>query len=221
MGHHGHHGAALGDEPSARRVIHSESVYTGRIWDVVQDTFELSDGAEPLVRDYIDHPGAVAILVMDEEDRVLLVRQYRHPVGMALWEIPAGLLDIAGEDPLDAAARELAEEADLRAGRWAVLAEIFNTPGSSSEALRIYLARDPQAVPEHERFERTEEEAEMQWAWVPLQEAVQAVLAGRIHNVSAVAGVLAAAAARANGFSDLRPADTPWNAHPRFRASGG
>lgn len=218
---HGPHGVGLGDEPSPRRVLHSESVYDGRIWDVVQDTFELSAGAQPLVRDYIDHPGAVAILVLDAQDRVLLVRQYRHPVGMMLWEIPAGLLDVAGEDPRDAAARELAEEADLTAGRWDVLTEIFNSPGSSSEALRIYLAREPHDVPEHERFERTEEEAEMQWAWVPLEEAVQAVLGGRIHNPSAVAGVLAVAAARANGYADLRPADSAWTAHPRHRSADG
>lgn len=221
MTHHGPHGAGLGDEPSPRRVIHSETVYAGRIWDVVQDTFELSTGEKPLVRDYIDHPGAVAVLVLDEDDRVLLVRQYRHPVGMALWEIPAGLLDVEGEDPLDAAARELSEEADLTAGRWDVLVEIFNSPGSSSEALRIYLAREPQAVPDHELFERTEEEAEMQWQWVPLDEAVQAVLSGRVHNPSAVAGVLAASAARANGFTGLRPANDPWTAHPRLRPSDG
>lgn len=221
MDDHGRHGAALGDEPSPRRLLHSEPVYSGRIWDVVQDTFELSVGREPLVRDYIDHPGAVAVLVLDDADRVLLIRQYRHPVGMQLWEIPAGLLDVAGEDPLTAASRELAEEADLAAGRWDVLVEMFNSPGSSSEALRIYLARDLHAVPEDQLFERTEEEAEMQWAWVPLDDAAAAVLEGRIHNPSAVAGVLAAAAARDNGFAGLRPADSPWTAHPRHRPSDG
>ena len=209
------------DKTSRRRVLHSEVVYSGRIWNVLQDTFELSEGAEPLVRDYIDHPGAVAILVLDDQDRVLLVRQYRHPVGMQLWEIPAGLLDIDGEQPLHAAARELAEEADLTAGRWDVLVDMFNSPGSSSEALRVYLARDPQLVPAGQRFERTEEEAEMQWEWVPLADAVQAVLAGKIHNLSAVAGITAAAAARAQDFTGLRPADEPWTTHPRLRASGG
>lgn len=209
------------DETSRRRVLHSEAVYSGRIWNVLQDTFELSDGAEPLVRDYIDHPGAVAILVLDDQDRVLLVRQYRHPVGMQLWEIPAGLLDMEGEQPQHAAARELAEEADLTAGRWDVLVDMFNSPGSSSEALRVYLARDPQLVPADQRFERTEEEAEIQWAWVPLADAVQAVLAGNVHNLSAVAGVMAAAAARAQDFTGLRPADEPWTGHPRLRASGG
>lgn len=219
MSRHVPHGAELGDESSPRRVLHSASVYSGRIWDVVQDTFELTAGDEPLVRDYIDHPGAVAILVLDADDRVLLVRQYRHPVGMQLWEIPAGLLDVEGEDPLAAAARELSEEADLTAARWDVLVEMFNSPGSSSEALRIYLAREPDSVPGHLRFERTEEEAEMQWEWVPLDEAVRAVLEGRIHNVSAVAGVLAAASARTNGFAGLRPAESAWTAHPRFRSS--
>ncbi|MDN6330977.1 MAG: NUDIX hydrolase, partial [Micrococcaceae bacterium] len=204
-----------------RRVLHSESVYSGRIWNVLQDTFELSEGGQPLVRDYVAHPGAVAILVLDDQDRVLLVRQYRHPVGMQLWEIPAGLLDMEGELPQHAAARELAEEADLTAGRWEVLVDMFNSPGSSSEALRVYLARDPQLIPAGQRFERTEEEAEMQWEWVPLAEAGQAVLAGNIHNLSAVAGVMAAATARAQDFTGLRPADEPWTAHPRLRASGG
>jgi len=221
MAPHGRHGAALGDEPSPRRVLHSETPYSGRIWDVVQDTFELSAGTDPLVRDYIDHPGAVAVLVLDDQGRVLLVRQYRHPVGMQLWEIPAGLLDVRDEDPLDAAARELAEEADLTAGRWDVLVEMFNSPGSSSEALRIYLARQPDAIPHHERFERTEEEAEMETRWVPLDEAVHAVLEGRIHNPSAVAGLLTAAAARAHGFTGLRPADAPWTAHPHYRSTSG
>lgn len=221
MADQGHREAAPADEISRRRMLHSETVYSGRIWNVVQDTFELSDGAEPLVRDYIDHPGAVAILVLDDRDRVLLVRQYRHPVGMQLWEIPAGLLDIEGEKPQRAAARELCEEADLTAGRWDVLVDMFNSPGSSSEALRVYLARDPQEVPADQRFERTEEEAEMQWQWVPLDEAVQAVLAGSIHNLSAVAGIMAAATARSLDFNGLRPADEPWTAHPRLRAAGG
>lgn len=221
MSNRGRQGTTPVDETSRRRVLRSEAVYSGRIWNVVQDTFELSDGTEPLVRDYIDHPGAVAILVLDDQDRVLLVRQYRHPVGMQLWEIPAGLLDIEGERPQHAAARELAEEADLTAGRWDVLVDMFNSPGSSSEALRVYLARDPQLIPAGQRFERTEEEAEMQWEWVPLADAVQAVLAGDIHNLSAVAGVMAAAAARAQDFTGLRPTDEPWTAHPRLRASGG
>jgi ADP-ribose pyrophosphatase len=205
------------DALSQRRVLASESVYEGKIWDVRSDTFELSPGSEPLRREFIDHPGAVAILPMDDGGRVLLVRQYRHPVGMQLWEIPAGLLDVDGEPPLDAAARELAEEADLTASEWNVLVDFFNSPGSSSEAIRIYLARGLLDVPHHERHERTDEESEIEFAWVDLDEAARAVLEGRLHNPSAVVGILAAREASRRDFADLRPGDAPWTAHPAQR----
>ena len=205
------------DALSPRRVLASETVYTGRIWNVRSDAFELSEGSGTLHRDYIDHPGAVAILPMDDEGRVLLLRQYRHPVGMDLWEIPAGLLDVEDESNLEAAARELAEEADLAAEHWHVLADFFNSPGSSSEAIRIYLARGLREIPHHERHERTDEEAEIEFVWVELDDAVQAVLGGRLHNPSAVVGVLAADAARRNGYATLRAGDSPWPAHPAQR----
>lgn len=207
----------VSDAPSPRRLLSSEKVYEGRIWDVVSDTFQLSDSGEALTRDYIEHPGAVAILPMNDEGQVLLLKQYRHPVGMDLWEVPAGLLDVDGEGFLAAAARELIEEADLAAGTWNVLADVFNSPGSSSEAIRIYLARDLTEVPHHERHERTEEEAEIEFHWIGLDDAVASVLAGRLHNPSAVVGILAAAAARADGYAGLRPADAPWPAHPSQR----
>jgi ADP-ribose pyrophosphatase len=197
--------------------LSTEKVYEGRIWDVVSDSFQLSETGEALTRDYIDHPGAVAVLPMNDAGEVLLIRQYRHPVGMDLWEIPAGLLDVEGEDFVVGAARELAEEADLTAATWNVLADFFNSPGSSSEAIRIYLARDLTEVPHHERHERTHEEAEIEFHWISLDEAVAGVLAGRLHNPSAVVGVLAAAAARAEGFAGLRPADASWPAHPSQR----
>ena len=207
----------VSDAPSPRRLLSTEQVDKGRIWDVVSDTFTLQDAGAPLTRDYIDHPGAVAVLPMNADGPILLLRQYRHPVGMDLWEIPAGLLDIEGEDFVVGAARELAEEADIAAGTWNVLTDFFNSPGSSSEAIRIYLARDLTEIPHHERHERTDEEAEIEFHWISLDEAVASVLAGRLHNPSAVVGILAAAAARANGYADLRPADAPWPAHPSQR----
>ncbi|MGO4492802.1 NUDIX domain-containing protein [Arthrobacter sp. 2YAF22_2] len=207
----------VSDEPSPRRLLSSEKVYQGRIWDVVSDSFQLNDDGEPLVRDYIDHPGAVAVLPMNDDGEILLIKQYRHPVGMALWEIPAGLLDVEGEDFVVGAARELAEEADLVAGRWDVLSDFFNSPGSSSEAIRIYLARDLSDVPGHELHVRTDEEAEIELHWIPLDDAVRAVLEGRLHNPSAVVGILAAAAARADDFRGLRPGDALWPAHPSQR----
>ncbi|MCO4256667.1 NUDIX domain-containing protein [Pseudarthrobacter cellobiosi] len=207
----------VSDAPSPRRLLSTEKVYEGRIWDVVSDSFQLSETGESLTRDYIDHPGAVAVLPMNDAGEVLLIRQYRHPVGMDLWEIPAGLLDVEGEDFVAGAARELAEEADLAAGEWNVLVDFFNSPGSSSEAIRIYLARDLTEVPHHERHERTDEEAEIEFHWIALDDAVAAVLEGRLHNPSAVVGILAAAAAKAEGFAGLRPADAPWPAHPSQR----
>ena len=106
----------LTDRVDPRRVLASETVYEGRIWDVVSEQVELSEGGPRMTRDFITHPGAVAILALDDQDRVLLIRQYRHPVGMTQWEIPAGILDVEGEHPAKAAARELGEEADLSAG---------------------------------------------------------------------------------------------------------
>lgn len=204
---------SFADEQSPRRLIRSGIVYQGRIWNVVQDKFRLTEGAEPLVRDYIKHPGAVAVVVLDDDGKVLLLRQYRQPVRMALWEVPAGLLDVDGEDFVAAAARELAEEADLAAAEWNVLVDFFNSPGSSSEAIRIYLARGISPVPEAERHVRTHEEAEIEFQWVELEDAVRAALEGRLHNPSAVVGVLAAAAAKRDGFANLRPADAPWPEH--------
>jgi 8-oxo-dGDP phosphatase len=207
----------VSDAPSPRHLLSTEKVYEGRIWDVVSDSFQLSETGEALTRDYIDHPGAVAVLPMNDAGEVLLIRQYRHPVGMDLWEIPAGLLDVEGEEFVVGAARELAEEADLSAATWNVLADFFNSPGSSSEAIRIYLARGLTEVPHHERHERTDEEAEIEFHWIALDEAVAAVLAGRLHNPSAVVGILAAAAARTADFAGLRPGDAPWPEHPSQR----
>lgn len=207
----------VSDAPSPRRLLSRERVYNGRIWDVVSDSFKLSAEGDALVRDYIEHPGAVAVLPMNDDGEVLLIKQYRHPVGMDLWEIPAGLLDVEGEDFVVGAARELAEEADLIASDWNVLVDFFNSPGSSSEAIRIYLARGLTEVPHHELHVRTDEEAEIELHWIPLEDAVTAVLEGRLHNPSAVVGILAASAAKGEGFSGLRPGDAPWPAHPSQR----
>jgi 8-oxo-dGTP pyrophosphatase MutT (NUDIX family) len=206
--------ATFSDEQSPRRLIDTSTVYEGRVWDVVSEQFSLTADGETITRDFIRHPGAVAVLVLNDDGQVLLIRQYRHPVRMALWEIPAGLLDEEGEDFVDAAARELTEEADLTARQWHVLVDLFLSPGSSSEALRVYLARGIGDVPEADRHTRTHEEAEIELRWVDLDDAVSAALEGRIHSPSAVAAVLAARVARENGFIDLRPAMTPWPEHP-------
>ena len=211
-----HDEGPLRDEHAPRTVLKHETVYEGLVWDVVRDTVDLGEGGV-VDREYIQHTGAVAILALDEDGRVFLIEQYRHPVGMTLWELPAGLLDVEGEDPLDAAKRELAEEADLRAERWHVLADWFNSPGGMTEALRLYLARGLTPVPDAERHEREAEEKGMATRWVPLEEAREAVLGGALHNPAAVVGILAACEGRAQNWRTLRPADAPWPEHPAFR----
>lgn len=197
------------DVVAPRPVLRRELVRHGRVWDVLLDEVDLGDGAV-VTREIIDHPGAVAIVALDDDGRVLLLRQYRHPVGRELWEVPAGLLDVVGEPAQAAAARELHEEADLTAGRWDVLVDYYTTPGGSSEAVRVFLARDLADVPADERHVREDEERDMEVRWVDLDDAVATVLAGHVHNPSAVAGLLAAHAARASGWSTLRPGDVAW-----------
>ena len=210
--------ATLADEPSPRTVTDSELVMAGRVWDLRRDTVDLGDG-QTVVREYVAHPGAVAVLVIDAEERVLLVRQYRHPVGMLLWEPVAGLLDVADEPPWVGAARELVEEAGLVADRWDVLVDLENSPGGSSETIRCYLARDPRPAPGG-RPDGDGEERDMPFTWVPLDDAVAAVLEGRFTAPLTVAGVLAAYASRAGGWAWLRPADSPWPLRDHVVANG-
>jgi ADP-ribose pyrophosphatase len=199
----------IADEPASLQVRSSSTVHHGMIWDVRRDEVDLGDG-QTVTREVIDHTGAVGVVVLDARDRVLLLRQYRHPVRSYLWEPPAGLLDVPGEDPQVAAARELAEEADLVADAWHVLVDFYNSPGGSTEAFRCYLARGVREVPVGERHQREHEERNMARAWVDLSEARDLVLAGKLHNPTTVCGVLAAAAARDAGWATLRPADAPW-----------
>jgi ADP-ribose pyrophosphatase len=184
---------------------------TGRVIGVRTD--EVVNAETGFRRDVVVHPGAVGIIALDEREHVLLVRQYRHPVGHRLYEPPAGLLDVAGEDYLAAAKRELYEEGHVRARDWRVLVDGFTSPGMTTEALRIYLARGLEAVPEHERHNGIHEEADMPVAWAPLSSIVANILAGELHNPTLVMGCLAAWAARNGaGYDALRPADAPWPA---------
>lgn len=195
----------LADVVAPRPVLASRTVHQGMIWDLVRDTVDLGESGV-VDREYVRHPGAVAIIALDEADRVLLVSQYRHAVRSELWEPPAGLLDVAGEDRVEAAKRELAEEADLLAGSWWRLADYYSTPGGNDEELTVFLARDLTPVPQAERHAREAEERDLVVGWFDLDEAVSAVLAGRVRNPSAVVGLLAAAAERARGWRGLRPA---------------
>lgn len=195
---------APSDRVAARPLAGHTLIHAGKIWDIVSDVVDL--GPTQVLREYVDHPGAVAIIAIDEQDRVLLVSQYRHPVRSELWEPPAGLLDVAGEPAVVAAARELAEEADLRADTWHVLVDFYTTPGGSSERIEVFLARGLHEVPAGERHVRLDEEADMVPVWVPLDDAVDAVLGGRLRSPTAVVGLLAAARARERGWDALRPA---------------
>jgi 8-oxo-dGTP pyrophosphatase MutT (NUDIX family) len=187
--------------------------HSGRIAAVRTDTVVVpGDGVAE--RDVMAHPGAVGVIALDERDRVLVLRQYRHPVGRLLWEPPAGLLDVPGEAPLAAARRELYEEAHYRASDWRVLVDAFTTPGISDEAVRIFLARGLSAY-DGERHAGEHEEADMPLAWAPVDLLVRRVLRGDLHNPLLVMGVLALRAARDVGsLDDLRPADAPWPERP-------
>ncbi|SDZ43824.1 ADP-ribose pyrophosphatase [Micromonospora pattaloongensis] len=185
-----------------------EERFRGPVFTVVTDQVTMPDG-RVVARDYLRHVGAVAVAAVDDDGRVALVRQYRHPVGRPLWELPAGLVDVPGEELPAAALRELAEEADLTAERIELLVDLHTSPGCSDELIRIYLARGLAPVAELDRHERRNEEAGMQLGWFNLDDAVEMVFNGMITNAACVAGVLAAARSRAAGWASLRPASAP------------
>jgi 8-oxo-dGTP pyrophosphatase MutT (NUDIX family) len=189
-------GEPLADVDFPVTVTQSDVVFEGAVWNIVRDTFDYGTGSDggstSIKREYMDHTGAVAILAQDAEGRVLVIRQYRHPVRSRDWEIPAGLLDIPGEDPLVAAKRELAEEADLQAGVWEHLLTFNTTPGGSNEHVIVYLATDVSATPT--AFDREAEEADIEVRWVALSEIVDGVLGGRLHNSILSIAALAATA---------------------------
>jgi ADP-ribose pyrophosphatase len=160
-------------------------------------------------REVVEHYGAVAVLALDDDRKVALVYQYRHPLGRRLWELPAGLLDLGGEPPHITAARELKEEAGLAATTWHTLVDLDSAPGFSDESVRVYLAT---GLTDVGRPEAHDEEADLTMRWVPLDEAVQMVLSGEIANSIAVGGILAAHTV--TDVTSLRPVDAPWTDRP-------
>ncbi|MET9776723.1 NUDIX hydrolase [Streptomyces sp. NPDC006367] len=206
-------GSTIEDIPEQWEIRGTETPFRGKKTSMRTDEVVMPDGSVAS-RDYQVHPGSVAVLALDDEGRVIVIRQYRHPVRHKLWEIPAGLLDVPGENPLHAAQRELYEEAHVKAEDWRVLTDVYTTPGGCDEAVRIFLARNLSDA-EGERFEVEDEEADMELARVPVADLVRGVLAGDLHNNCLVVGVLALVAAeRGDGLDALRPAGAPWPARP-------
>ncbi|MGW5054694.1 NUDIX domain-containing protein [Actinokineospora sp. NPDC004072] len=190
-------------------VVATRDVHVGRILALRVDEVRMPDGSVHS-REVVEHLGAVAVAAVDDEGRVVLIHQYRHPVGRRLWELPAGLIDKAGEDPLATAKRELVEEAGVEAADWSVLVDLASSPGFTDEVLRVYLAT---GLTETARQHMGEEEADLEIHRVPLAEAVRMALAGEVVNSTAVAGILAAHAV-VTGAAPTRPADAPWADRP-------
>ena len=188
-------------------VIASEPLLKNWLISVRNDTVRLPDNNQA-ERTVVTHPGAVAILALDDAERVLMIRQYRHPVGRELWEIPAGLRDADGETPLQTAHRELREETGYRASQWHMLLDYFSSPGYSTERIRIFLARGVEQAADN-GYQRQQEEKYIVADWVPLTEATRLALAGKLHSGPAIAGVLAGYTASTQGFAGLRPATAP------------
>ena len=200
------------DVPSRWRIKQHRVLGEGAVSDYVDDIVATPAG-EQMHRQYLLHPGAVAVIALDDADRVVVVRQYRHPVGFQLIEPPAGLLDSDGESWLGAAQRELAEEAMLAADDWRLLIDMFTSPGCNSESIRFFLARSLREVPRPEGFVVEHEELDMEICLVPLADLVDGIYAGQVQSPTIVAGVLALEAAGLAGrLDDLRPADSPWPA---------
>lgn len=192
--------------PHDHQVVSTETVYDGRIITVRRDEVSMP-GDTTSVRDVVEHPGAVGVVALDDQGRVLMVNQYRHPVRRRMEELPAGLLDVDGEPALETAKRELAEEAGYAAETWHVLVDTLTSSGMTDEAIRVYLARGLREV---ERDVQEHEELDLTVSWLPLEEAAERVMAGEIENGMAAVGLLAADRAARHGFTGLRPADAPW-----------
>lgn len=178
----------LRDSAEHPEIVSTETVYNGAVWDVAKETFHYGEGE--LTRDYVNHPGASAVVAVNDSGEVLLLRQYRHPVRSRNWELPAGLLDVPGEDPVECAHRELAEEADYRADEMIHLSTLNVSPGGSNETINIYLARGLHPV-EHD-YVKTGEEADLEVRFWPLDKAVDAAMSGLMRNQISVTGILMA-----------------------------
>ena len=197
--------------------VASKDVYRGRVLALRADEVAMPDG-RVATREVVEHYGAVAVAAVDEQDRVVLIHQYRHPLGRRLWELPAGLMDEPSEAPDVTAARELAEEVGLAAREWSVLVDVAASPGFTDEVVRVFLARDLSRAHREQPF--GDEEADLVVHRVELTEAVRMVMAGEVVNASSVGGILAAHAVL-TGAVTARPVDAPWRDRPTRLAGRG
>ncbi|QGU07295.1 ADP-ribose pyrophosphatase [Corynebacterium occultum] len=193
-------------------VLNSELLVDAPIIGLRRDEVSMPGGGSAH-REIVEHFGAVAV-VAEREGEIAMVNQYRRSVNQRLWELPAGLLDIAEEDPLTCARRELEEEAGLAAQHWELLSDLFTSPGICDEAVRIYLARELREVP---RPPAEHEEADLIFNWVPIEKARAMVMSGEINNAIAITGIMTAAEVLA-GRAVARPADTSFPQRPEALA---
>ena len=179
------------DQPVAQNIVSSEVVFEGMIWNVKSESFDFA--GQKLTREFVEHPGAVAVVAVNEANQVLMIRQYRHPVREFLWEIPAGLLDVEGESELLAAERELLEETGFRADSIEPLIDFYTTPGGNSEKIRVFHATKLEFVGRPDFQDG--EERELIIEWIDFDKALASVLSSEIKSPSAAVGIMALALA--------------------------
>jgi 8-oxo-dGDP phosphatase len=200
-----------GHPPHTFDVVSSETLYEGAIFALRGDQVRMP-GGRIATREKVEHFGAVAIAALDDADRLVMIYQYRPALGRRIWEMPAGLLDGGvGEEPVEAARRELVEEVGVTADDWSTLVDVVGCPGFADESVRVYLARGLHDVERPAAAD--DEEADLVIRRVPLDDLVTGAMSGDLVNGPCIAGVFAAAEVVAGRFTP-RPVDAPWPDRP-------
>ncbi len=179
------------DEDFLVNNVESRTAFEGKIWDVLSESFDYGD--QRLTREFVAHPGAVAVVATDDSNRILMIKQYRHPVRQKLWELPAGLTDVEDESAEAAANRELGEETGYSAGKLTALMDFYTTPGGNSEMIRVFHGTELEHVG---RIAMDGEERDLEIEWFDFDSVVDDILKGNIKSPSAVVGIMALALRR-------------------------